>query len=73
MQFACVALSQLMCLHGNNHIQKGRRPQVMFLFLDKGDNIRSLIVYISSKSIYGENQDLEVFAAPRFNWFYLLL
>lgn len=45
----------------------------MFLFLDKGDNIRPLIVYISSKSIYGESQDLEVFAAPRFNWFYLLL
>jgi hypothetical protein len=30
-------------------------------------------VYPSSNSVYCGSQDLEVFAAPRFNWFYLLL
>lgn len=32
-----------------------------------------LMVYTSSNSVYCGSQDLEVFAAPRSNWFYLLL
>lgn len=39
----------------------------------RGPRIRPLEVHKSTNFIYGQSQDLCVFAAPGFNWFYLLL
>lgn len=51
---------------------KGEKPPVTLL-TSGGDSISPLRIYTSSDSVYGTSQDLEVLAAPRFNWFYLLL
>lgn len=63
-----------MCLHGNTHPHTQREGEASSNVPYIREIVSDLfIIYTSSNSVYRGSQDPEVFAAPRFNWFYPLL